>query len=144
MAGNVVTSIRGIKEMETLLQALGVQVARRVGTSALRAGAKPIVEDAKRRVPVDSGALRDSITISTGDRHLKAGVGDDQVAIFIGFEKPTSARAHLTEFGTRHAPAQPFMRPAMDANHQAALDEMAKVLKRGIEREAQKLAKPLR
>lgn len=132
--------IEGAKEMERVLRELGPDVANRVGRQALRAGAKVIIDEAKRLVPVDSGALRDSIAVRE-DRKLKASVGHE-IGVNIGFLKPASRRAHLIEFGTSKSPAKPFMRPAMDSQAPAALDQMGKVLARGIDREAKKLAKP--
>jgi HK97 gp10 family phage protein len=131
-------SIRGAKEMERLLKELGPNLAAKVGDQALRAGAKPIIEEAKRLVPVKSGALRDSITVAT-ERKRNA---DNQRMVLIGFKKPHSRRAHLTEFGTVHSVAKPFMRPALDGKAGEALNEMGRVLAKGIEREAKKLAKP--
>lgn len=137
MARKSTFGISGAKEMEKLLTELGPEVARRVGQTAVRAGAMVIVEEAKRLVPVRTGELRASITaVSVKTNEEK------QVTAEIGFLKPTSRRAHLTEFGTATQAAHPFMRPAMDAKAGEALEEMGKVLGRGIDREAKKLAKP--
>jgi HK97 gp10 family phage protein len=142
MAGEVKFDIRGAKEMNELLNKLGPQVASRVADQALRAGAKLIVDEAKRLVPVGrTGNLRDSIIAQRQRR-----TGEDQRVILIGFDKDApgspSSRAHLVEFGTAHSAAKPFMRPAMDSQAANALGEMGKVLARGITREARKLAKP--
>lgn len=137
MPGNINFEIKGAKEMERLLKELGPRVAQRVGDAALRAGAKPIVDAAKQRVAVRSGALRDSITVVSDRRR-----NDDARVVLIGFKKPASGHAHLIEFGTAHSAAKPFMRPAMDEKAQEALNEEARVLARGIDREAKKLAKP--
>jgi HK97 gp10 family phage protein len=141
MAGEVKFDIRGAKEMNELLNKLGPQVASRVADQALRAGAKPIVDEAKRLVPVRSGRLRDSIIAQRQRR-----TGEDERVILIGFDKDApgspSSRAHLVEFGTARTAAKPFMRPALDSQAANALGEMGKVLARGITREARKLAKP--
>lgn len=39
------------------------------------------------------------------------------------------------EFGTQNMPAQPFMRPAIDENQQAATDKFAEIMKRNIDKE---------
>lgn len=137
MAGTVEFEIKGAKEMERLLKQLGGNVASRVGDKALKRAAAPIVAEAKRLVPVASGALKRAITAQTPRRRPA-----DERVILIGFEKPHSRRAHLTEFGTRHSAARPFMRPALDSQVGAALEEMGKELAAGITREAEKLAKP--
>lgn len=136
MPGKITFSIRGAREMEHLLKQLGPNVASRVGDQALRAGAKPIIEEAKRRVRVRTGELRDSITTDTA-----RGKQQSQRTVLIGFLPPASRRAHFEEYGTAKQAAHPFMRPALDEKAGDALDEMGKVLARGIEREAKKLAK---
>jgi HK97 gp10 family phage protein len=60
--------------------------------------AKAIEEDAKSMVPVDTGALRDSITTTQGV--LEATVGSDL---------PYAASV---EYGTSKMAAQPFLTPA--------------------------------
>lgn len=140
MADVITTRIEGAAEMERLLKELGPEVANKVGRQAVRAGARAIAEEAKRLVPVDTGALRDSIVVKT----LGEGEGfrEAKVQAVIGFEKPASRRAHLTEFGTARAAARPFLRPAMDSKAGEALDEMGRVLAKGITREAEKMARP--
>ncbi len=141
MPGVIEFKITGAKEMERLLKELGPNVASRAGDRALRAGAKPIVAEMKRPPPagvaVDTGELRDSIIV-VGEKRRK---GANERVVVIGFKKPGSRRAHLTEFGTVHAPAQPFMRPALDSKGGDALNETGRVLGKGITSEALKLAK---
>ena len=137
MAGRIEFEIKGAKEMENLLKQLGPNVASRVGDQALRAAAKPIVEEMKRLVPVRTGALRDSIVVLSEKRRK----GDNERVVLIGFRRPVSRRAHLVEFGTATSRAKPFIRPALDSQVGTALDEMGRVLARGITREAEKLAK---
>lgn len=130
--------IRGAKEFEKLLKALGPKVAGKVADAALRAGAKPILAEAKRRVPKRTRTLERALAAQLEKRRA----GKDQRNIFIGARSPVSRRAHLTEFGTVHSAAQPFLRPAVDTKANEAIAEMGKVLGDGIETEAAKLAKP--
>ena len=130
--------IKGAAEMERLLKELGPQVASKVGDQSLRAAAKPIVAEAKRLVHVRTGKLRDSIT-AVVERKRK---GANERVVLIGFKPPVSRRAHLEEFGTSKQAAHPFMRPALDAKAGEALNEMGRVMAKGITREAEKLAKP--
>jgi hypothetical protein len=46
----------------------------------------------------------------------------------IGFKKPGKRYAHLVEFGTRFAAAKPFLRPALDAEHDNAIKAMVEEL----------------
>ncbi len=140
MPGLIDFEMKGAKELQRLLKELGPQVASKVGDKALRAGARPIVAEAKRLVPVRTGALRRAITTAV-ERRRK---GQAERVIVIGFKKPHSRRAHLTEFGTRFTAAKPFMRPALDTKAGAALTAMGDELARGIAEEAAKLSKPVR
>lgn len=132
--------LEGAKEMEALLKKLGPAVASKVVRSATRAGAQVVAAEAKRLVPVRTGELGAAITVVQ--------VGEDDVNLRaesrVGFFKPTSRRAHLTEFGTAKAAAKPFLRPALDAKAGEAIQEMAKVTGKGIAREARKLAGPVK
>ena len=134
MVGRVTFEITGAKEMEALLKDLGPKVATRLGDKALRAAAKPIIQEAKRLVPVRTGQLKRSIVAARGRNK------QTEREVLIGFKPPVSRRAHFTEFGTRHSAAHPFIRPAMDARAQDALNAMVDTLAEGIEKEEWKRA----
>lgn len=136
MPGKITFGIKGAKEMENLLKQLGPNVARRVGQRAARAGVRVFVAEAKRLVRKQTGELEGAIT----DVAVKSNE-EQRVTAALGFFKPTSRRAHLTEYGTAHAPAFPFVRPALDSKSGEALDAMGAEMAKGIEREAKKLAK---
>src|SRR3990167_281823 len=137
MPGVVNFDIKGAAEMENLLRQLGPKVAAKVGDKALLAGAKHIVQEAKRLVQKKTGRLAKNIA-----SQLKRNWGRvDERVIAIGVRKPVSRIFHLIEFGTSRAAAHPFMRPAMDSQAENALNEMGRVLAKGIEDEAAKLAK---
>jgi HK97 gp10 family phage protein len=127
-------AIKGAREMESLLLKLGPRLASRAGDKALRAAAQPIAKEARRRVPKRTKELARSIVIRAAGKGKGRGV--DERLIVIGFLKPTSRRAHLTEFGTFNQPAQPFMRPALDTRANQALFEMGRVLADAITKEA--------
>lgn len=156
--------IEGGAELFKALGELPVKIERRVLRGALRAGAKVIEEEAKRRVPVKTGALRDSIRVSTSARG-----GQVTATIKAGGKKGGQVYyAHLVEYGSAphvilpgggtkagkvlasaarilgekvdhpgSAPHQ-FMRPALDTQAQAALDAMADYARTRIEKEAAK------
>jgi HK97 gp10 family phage protein len=130
MPGEVTLRITGAKELEASLRSFGSSFASRLGNKALKAGAQPIVEEAKRLVPVRTGALRDSITAVVSRDHEQA-----QRKVKVGFKYPAARRAHFTEFGTRYQPAQPFLRPALDTEAQTAIDEITRVLEDGLDTE---------
>jgi HK97 gp10 family phage protein len=121
--------ITGAKEMEALLKQMGPRLASRAGDQSLRAGARIIVAEAKRLAPVRTGALRRSITMAS----QRQPSGSSRRVVLVGFRPPVSRRAHFTEFGTRHSPAEPFLRPAFDVRAVNALSEIGRVLALAIE-----------
>jgi len=127
MANNI--RVSGLKDIQKVLDRLPAKIEKRVHKNGLRAAARVIAKDAKDRVPVDQGDLKDSIVVKTQRKR-----------IVVGFEKPTSRRAHLTEYGTKHAKAQPFMRPALDAKGPEAIKKAGEIMGRAVEREAAKEA----
>jgi HK97 gp10 family phage protein len=82
-----------------------------------------IVErDAKKKAPVDTGRLRDSITHETD-----FGSGDPSVTVGTNVEY-----APYVEFGSSKAAAQPFLYPALTENKSKILKEIAKALRSGL------------
>ena len=127
------SGIVGGRELDAALRKLPNEMDRaQVMTNALAAGARVIRDEAKLAVPVDTGILHDSIVV----RRARGRLGQ----VFVGFRQPTSRRAHLTEYGTSTTSAQPFMRPALDAGARAAINEIGRALKKGIDKAAAKLA----
>lgn len=127
----------GAAEISKVMKKLPATMSEKVLVTALRAGARPIVKEARALVPRRTGELRKSITVrkpNKKQRRLGAGL------IVIGFKTPTSRRAHLTEFGTSTTAAHPFMRPAVDNKRDEFLAAVAAKLGVAIERAAKKLA----
>lgn len=131
--------ISGLAEVEKVLRALPRAVAQSEIEKALAFGAIPIRDEAKRLVQKRSGELRDAIRISRTKRGPRRRVRRGGV-IFLGFSQPASRRAHLTEFGTRHSRAFPFMRPALATKFGAFLARFGDRLGKNIEKTALSLA----
>lgn len=74
-----------------------------VGRTLLKAAYK-VETDAIRRCPVDTGRLRASITHA---------MGTDPTGLFADVLTDVEYAPYV-EFGTSRAPAQPFLRPALD------------------------------
>lgn len=143
-------SISGLKELDQALRELPVKLQRNVLRSALRASAKVVADEAKRMVPVRTGALRDSIRVTS---RLVRGVPTAKVVA--GSKGKNGVwYAHLIEFGTKshiietstkkslsiggnavekvmHPGAQkkPFMRPAFDLRSQDAIERFKEVVR---------------
>jgi HK97 gp10 family phage protein len=128
--------LTGARALEKALKELEPRASKRAGDNALRAGARVIVKDAKARVPVLTGELRDNIAARM-ERKKSGG----ERSINIGVLRPVSRRFHLTEFGTAFTPAQPFLRPALENNTGEVLGEIQDKMARAIRVEAEKMAK---
>lgn len=142
--------LKGLEGLKKQLQQLGEETQPKVLRSALREAFKPVLEAAQAKVPVDSGELRAGIALATAktkDGGVAAGLvissntsGLKQArmaAAAFGEAQQDGApgrRWHLTELGTKHSPAQPFLRPALDENAQAVVDGFAKSLRKKIRR----------
>jgi HK97 gp10 family phage protein len=74
-------------------------------TAAMRTAAEQVEQDAKARVPVATGGLRDAIHTEMEGDSVSVIAGDDDV--FYG---------HLVEYGTSRVPARPFLVPALESN----------------------------
>lgn len=111
------------KQLEQLTQATTKKVLRSSGRKALNV----YVKDAKGKVPVDTGNLKKSIGIISAKRQ-----GKEKVNLIAGPRRAKGKEmqvdgetvmkgemkgyhAHLVEFGTVEMPAQPYLRPALDA-----------------------------
>lgn len=100
--------IEGAEEIIKLLKDMG-QAAENVLEKAAEAGGKVALSDAKRRCPIDTGNLKNSLHLDNGKKserraEVKISQGKDE---FYGT---------FVELGTKHQKAQPFMRPAIDEN----------------------------
>lgn len=123
--------LTGGPELERALRELGGKIASRLGSNAVRAGARVVAAEARARVPKRSGDLKRSIRIFTDpkDRRGSARTAYAGTRLFYGW---------FVEFGTAHSSARPFLRPALDEAGQAAVNKMVENLGRGIERETLK------
>ena len=124
--------LTGGPALDAALKELGGKVAGRLGTNAVRAGARVIAKNAKARAPVGAtGELKKSIRMfdepaNRGGTTRTAYAG---TRLFYGY---------FVEYGVAHAPAQPFLRPAADEASGEAMDKLKENLAAGIERETAK------
>lgn len=119
-------SILGLRGLDKALRALEPKLARQQLGNAVAAGARVVRDEAKARVPIETGLLKESIVV----RRPRGTLGQ----AVVGFLSPVSRRAHLTEFGTSRSRAKPFMRPALDTKADAAIRKIADTLRRGLDR----------
>ena len=131
-------TIDGIKELRKAFKELSDSAQRGVLRTALRQAAKPVVKEARRRVPVDTGLTKKAIG-------TKVWLKKDSVAtVMIGLRRGMKGSRHflvgLLELGTRNMPARPFLRPALDSQKNAAVTALAKALKARIDKVTAKVA----
>jgi len=105
--------VEGLDELEDALLGLGADLGAKTLKSALMASSKPMLDDMKRRVPVESGRLKK--TLGRRSKIDKKGTGKTTAIVRVGaVKRKNSWRAQFVEFGTSKTQAQPFIRPALD------------------------------
>lgn len=116
----------GFRDLDRQLERLERAMDEDRLRAALRQGAQPIVDEAKRLVHVDTGRLRDSImAVDDRDGRLYGKLnGADGVSVYVGpvgsDEDGDVYYAKFQEFGTVIMRANPFMRPAIAAKRSEA------------------------
>lgn len=149
-------NIQGAEEIKRRLTELPAKIEAKIMRGALRAGALVLQADAKAHVPVKSGALRDTIRVST---RLKGNTVSAKVTA--GNRKKRVFYAHMVEGGTRPheikpkqkalrignlfaprvqhpgARAKPFMRPALAASLTAAVSAIADYIRKRLDKVSQ-------
>lgn len=163
MAGNV--RIEGLDGVLDALKALPPELASKRGgpaRAALARGAKVIRDDARRRVPVATGAVRDNIVMKRDTRPDRYGANERYTVGVRGGakryantkrnrRKGRAGQEYVTagntyywrflEFGTAKMAARPFLRPAFESQKDRALAAIVDGLTAGIQRIAKKVAK---
>ena len=132
----------------------GPRTDRRI-SHAMRKAAEPVLDVARARVPVDTGLLQESLTITSkklknGNRSVRVGPNSNlfemkttktssrsRVGLLNKIRRP-SKYAHLVEYGTRHSREKPFMRPA---NNQEGGSKYIRVVTSMIWKSYRRLAK---
>ncbi len=153
-----IVRVEGLRELDRALRELPKATGKNVLRRVLRKRAEPLRADAEARAPRDTGHLAASAGIGTklsrrqaqlqkeadggGPRMTSEGWRSAKkhgVTMYVGF--PSTPKSIVQEFGNSDQPAQPFMRPAWDANKNGILDGLAQDLGDEIKRAADRLAK---
>jgi len=142
--------VEGFKDLDRALAGLGdPKASKRISRAALRKAAKPVAADAAANAPrdetdTDGIVLADSIKVGSKLNKRQKRVqrrrrGD--VELYVGVANEASAYGHHQEFGTEHHAAQPFLRPAWDANTGRMIDTIKTELWAGIRRQLKRKGK---
>lgn len=104
---------------------------------AFTAGAQPIANAARGNARRRSGKLANSIDVGTelSPRQSTLNGPHAGVQVFVG--PGPLPQAITEEFGTLHEEPHPFMRPAWDAEQNAAISEVARVMTDEVDKVAQ-------
>lgn len=138
MSDSVTVSFEGLDELKKVFEMLPKRVALRAASQAVRAGAKPILEAARAKCPVDTGNLKASLAIKilnqkrdamdvvaligpqTKYRRIKRAdkilKGRQKYNVKLDEKGGDGFYGFFIEKGTRFYPAHPFLRPAYDEN----------------------------
>lgn len=149
---SVTIKLEGIGEVDKALKALEDEFGDKLSRSkvlipAVREAMKPVLQQARANAPKDSGDLTRSLIVearrpNSRDRRSKYITQTDTViaAVTTASGKKlakmgikSDARAIAQEFGTAHNPAQPYLRPALEANAQETVSRLAAILARRIQ-----------
>lgn len=126
------TKVEGMERLSRKLDELARSVDPEHIEPILLDGARVIAEDAREKAPLGpTGNLKRSLTAKLMKRtgHLPP------VAI-AAVDRKIAPHAHLVEFGTSHAPAHPFFRPAVDESAERVLRDIEDKVKGKIEEAA--------
>jgi HK97 gp10 family phage protein len=85
---------------------------------AVETGARKVADEAKARVRVDTGKLRDAIHVEPEKLDAYVIAGDDDVWY-----------GHLVEHGTTKIPPRPFLVPSLDSNRSGIVKDVRDRLK---------------
>lgn len=110
----------GFKELDDDFKLLSNAEQRKVSRKAVRAGAIVFRDAVRANAPVRSGVLKRSISVDTVRGSATAGVKFKKVLVKKkgkkGKHKSMPFYWYFLEHGTSNMSAQPFVRPAFDAN----------------------------
>ena len=157
----ITVKTKGFKELEDALGKIEKEATRKnIAIRSLTKAGDMMVMTAQRMAPTDEGDLRSAITIaprattSGGRKGKRGGSGGqfgDVVRVFMGIDLSVNNRliiySAVQEWGNVSNPAQPYMRPAFDAEKFRYVDRLSEELSidigKAIGRQERKRAKAL-
>lgn len=123
--------LSGGADLEKALFELKSATAKSVTRRVLKKAAEPVAERGAELAPERSGALKESITVSTkltrNQRREAGAPAPDEARVHVGPSYDLGAggrHGHLQEFGTVKMAAQPFMRPAWEETKDKVLADV--------------------
>lgn len=138
-------NLTGFKELAEKLKQLPTKVAKNGLRRAVSSGAAIVRNDARKRAPVDTGEMKRDIMMKREKDKQGGGTTGATYSVFVRSGKKSRLAGKkrnverdsyywkFVEFGTAKAPAQPFMRPAFEANKNEAVAAIGKALNEAIQ-----------
>lgn len=123
MASNSI-NIFGAKEIEAKFRALPAKIQNKLVRGGMTQAGRIVREEARERVPVDTGELRASIK-ARRPKGAKRGEIRREVAA-------TAPHAHIIEQGRKGAEAQPFLAPALEAKQGEVVQAISDSVREGV------------
>lgn len=114
---DVQMEVLNLPEFQARVQGWGAALTGKVLDHGLEAGADLLTEEIKARAPVKTGRLKRGIKVKRK--------GPGVLAVDLGGQQ----HGQFQEFGSRHQPARPFMRPALDENRERVVDAIADAIR---------------
>lgn len=140
MPDAITVKVAGLREIEQRLLLLPQKLARRHLAKAVGRGGRVLRDLARAKAPVgETGELRKNIIA-----RVRANLKQNKVTATVGVRyrgagtQDPGVYAMFQEFGTEHAPAQPFLRPALDEGAQPAIAATVETLREGLEDSAKR------
>lgn len=134
-AGKGGVIVTGIPEIDRKLKTLVPRLQKKVIRQAMRKAMALVTEEARARVPVDTGELRKAIKTRAAKRRRRGEIGVD-TRVGEGDFKGETFYGGMVEFGTSKMPPRPFMAPAYDGKKDEARRIATDEILKGVEREA--------
>jgi HK97 gp10 family phage protein len=146
MADRVLFEVQGLRELGEAFRAIGADMQVRAARSATGAAATPIkrraITNIRSSPSVETGALAKSVIVKRLPKNQTPQDTSEHIVTVRGRGKKlksgrvqdSAPYASKVEFGTVHMPAEPFLRPALDAGKGEAVEAMKKSLARSIKR----------
>ena len=151
-------TVEGLRELDRRLTELGPKIARKLGNNATAKGAAVIRDEARRRAQFEggysTGFVRQNIMQFRPSRKRREIANEIHIGVRLrGSRKKRLAQRtirrmrhgkkvnaypgyywFMLEFGTRYMRAQPFLRPAFEAQGTAAMNKTIETLRAGLQK----------
>lgn len=146
MADAVLVKVEGLRELGEAFARLTADMQKKAGRASTGSAATPIkrraIANIRSSPSVQTGALAKSVIVKRLPKEQTPADTSEHIVTVRGRGKKlksgrrqdSAPYASKVEFGTVHMPAEPFLRPALDAGKGDAIKAMTDSLARSIKR----------